>query len=148
MKSTQHGLTEIDMGILHGETLQAGSNNNEYREFLSQLEARAFWTRASKGETGDTLPVWMVQLGIGCAILSTCWVGGQLCYKGFQTTQGSEDNPELVRFCAASWRRCPVLRREQRKRELGDQWEELDDSIQQEVDSGEERDAWADESAE
>ena len=42
----------------------------------------------------------------------------------------------------------PVLRREQRKRELGDQWEELDNSIRQEVDSGEEKDAWADESAE
>ena len=71
-----------------------------------------------------------------------------MCYKGFKATKGKGNNPELVRFCAASWRRRPALRREQRKRELGDQWEELDDSIWQEVDPGEERDAWADESAE
>ena len=71
-----------------------------------------------------------------------------MCYKGFQATQGRGDNPELVRLCAASWRRRPVLRREQRKSELGDQWEELDNSMRQEVDSGEERGAWADESAE
>ena len=53
------------MGIIHGETLRAGSDNKEYREFLNQLEARAFRARASEGETGDTLPVWMIQLGIG-----------------------------------------------------------------------------------
>ena len=84
MKSTQHGLLETDMGIIHGETLQAGSDNKEYREFLNKLEARAFRTRASEEETGDTLPIWTIQLGIGCAILSMCWVGGQWCYKGFQ----------------------------------------------------------------
>ena len=85
----------------------------------------------------------MIQLGIGCAFLSTCWVEGQLCYRGFQTTQGSEDNPELVRFCAASRRR-----RSAQRRELQDQWEELDDSRQREPDSGEEKEVWADESME
>ena len=129
MKSTQHGLTVTDMGIIHGETLRAGSDIEEYREFLDQLEARAFRTRASKGETDDTLPIWMIQLGIGCAILSTCWVGGQLCYKGLQTIRGNEDSPELVNFGIASWRGCPVQRREQRKRELEDHWEEPDDSV-------------------
>ena len=71
-----------------------------------------------------------------------------MCYKGFQTTRGSEDNPELVRFGATSWRSSPARRREQRKRELKDQWEELDDSMRQEADSGEEKEAWADESTE
>ena len=79
-------MTEIDVGIVHGEILQAGSNNNEYREFLNQMEARASRARATKVETDTTIPVWMIQLGIGCAFLSTCWVRGQLCYKGFQTT--------------------------------------------------------------
>ena len=59
-----------------------------------------------------------------------------------------KDSPKSVKFCTASWRGRPVLRREQRKRELKDQWEELDDSMRHEVDSGEERDAWADESTE
>ena len=80
MKSIQHGLTEMDMGIVHEETLQAGSDIEEYRKFLDQLRARA-----SIRETEDALPLWMIQLGLGCALLSTCWVGGQLGYKGFQT---------------------------------------------------------------
>ena len=140
MKSTQHGLTKTDMGIIHEETLQAGSDIEEYREFLDQLGARA-----SMRETDDTLPLWMIQLGIGCTLLSTCLVGGQLGYKGFQTIRGNEDNLEPVKLCNASWRGCSVLRREQRKRELEDHWEEPDDSGQHEVDSGEGRDIWADE---
>ena len=142
-KSVQHRLTETDMGIVHIETLQAGSDIEEFRKFLDQLGARA-----NMRETEDALPLWIIQQGLGCALLSMCWAGGQLGYKGFQTILGNEDDPEPVKLCNASRRGRSVLRREQRKRELEYHWEEPDDAGQREVDSGEGRDVWEDESAE
>ena len=37
-KSTQLGLTDLDMSILHGETLRAGSSSKEYKEFSSWID--------------------------------------------------------------------------------------------------------------
>ena len=89
----------------------------------------------------------MVQLGMGCAFLAICWIGGQLCAKGFQITRKSKDSPELIRYWSDPWNRRPVLGREQGKRGLKDRWE-LDDSGQHELDPGEEREIWVEVSPE
>ena len=108
-KSVQHRLTEMDMGIVHAETLQAGSDAEDYKKFLEQLEARA-----NIKETKDTFPLWMVQLGLGCALLSTCWVGGHVGYKGFRIFRRDEGDSEPVKPCNASRRGRPIVKREQR----------------------------------
>ena len=97
-KGTQHGLIEIDMIIVHGEVLRAGSNNKDYGEFLNWMEIRANRAGTTETEEDTTIPGWLIQLGIGCAFLAMCWIGGQLCFKGFQTTRRGEDNPEIVRY--------------------------------------------------
>ena len=108
-KSVRHGLTEMDMSIVHAETLQAGSDAEDYKKFLEQLEIKA-----NIKETRDTFPLWMVQLGLGCAILSTCWVGGHIGYKGFRIFRKSEGDSGLVKPCNASRRGRPIVQREQR----------------------------------
>ena len=40
-KISQHGLKISDMGIVHGEILQAGSDTREYQRFMESLEIRA-----------------------------------------------------------------------------------------------------------
>ena len=120
---------KMDMSIVHAEALRAGSHAEDYKKFLERLESKA-----NIKETRDTLPLWMVQLGLGCAILSTCWVGGHIGYKGIRIFRKSEDDPRLVRPCNAPQRGCPIIRRERRGEELVYHWEEPDDTGQREVD--------------
>ena len=142
-KSVRHGLTEMDMSIVHAETLRAGSDAEDYKKFLEQLEIKA-----KMKETKDTFPPWMVQLGLGCAILSTCWVGGHIGYKGFRIFRKSEDNSGPVKPGNTSRRGRPIVRRERRGGELVYHWEEPDDTGQREGDRGEGRDAWIGDSTE
>ena len=101
-EGVQHGLTETDVGPVHAETPQAGSGIEGYKRFLEHLGAMV-----NIKETKETLPLWMIQLGLGCALVSTCWVGGRFGYKRFRTIRGNEDDSESAKLYNTSQRqRC------------------------------------------
>ena len=78
----QQRLGAFDMGILNGRKLQAGSNTQEYRKFLRILDATGIRPHAAKALTLGQTPGWAIHLGMGCALLSVCCIGGQLWYNG------------------------------------------------------------------
>ena len=86
-KMAQQGLTPIDLGIVHGETLQAGSSPKEYQEFMELLEAGTTRTASWDKWGGKSFSIWAVQVGIGCILMSVCWIRGQLCCHGLMTTK-------------------------------------------------------------
>ena len=79
-KISQQGLTPIDVGIVHGETLQAGSDAREYQGFMEFLEARAARTPVWDTWRGMSFPTWIFLVWLGCTLMSVCFV----CYKGLE----------------------------------------------------------------
>ena len=51
----------------------------------------------SMKETKGALTLWMGGLGLGCALLSLCWAGGRLAYKGCRTSRGNKDAPRTTK---------------------------------------------------
>ena len=106
-KRVQLGLTKTDAGPVHAEIPQAGSGTEGRKRILEHLRAMA-----SVEKTNETLSLWMAQLGLGCALLAVCWVGGRLGRKGWRTFRGNEDDSRAAKPYNASRRENSNPRRE------------------------------------
>ena len=100
-KTMQQGLGALDMSIINGETLQAGSDIREYQGFMESLETKGARTHTAKTLTLNQTPVWTIHLGMGCTLLSVCWIGGQLWYNGARALRARRTNSSLGAFCEA-----------------------------------------------
>ena len=69
-KTMQQGLRTLDMGIINGEMLQAGSDSREYQRFVESLETKETRAHTAKTLDANQIPAWMAQLGMGCTLLS------------------------------------------------------------------------------
>ena len=141
-KTSQQGLTPIDVGIVHGETLQAGSDTREYQGFMEFLEARAARTPLRDTLGGTPFPIWLAQMGMGCTLMSVCWIGGQLCYNGLIAIRNQEVNSGLGEFWVTLCCGHSSLQREKRDNVMRKQWMELNDSMQPRRDHVEGGIAW------
>ena len=97
----QQKLGALDLGLLNGEKLQAGSDIREFQGFMKALEARETRIHTVKIFTMSRIPAWAIHLGMGGALLSVCWIGGQLWYNGARALKAKRTNSSLGAFCEA-----------------------------------------------
>ena len=89
----------------------------------------------------------MAQLGMGCTLLSVCWIGGQLCYNGVRTIKARKVNSSLGVFCAALCCGHTALQGERDDNAMKEHWMELNNSMDLRRNRIEEKIAWASESS-
>ena len=86
-KISQQGLTATDVGILHGETLRAGSAAREYQGYIESLEARTAQTFAWNMWREVPFPTWIFIVWQGCTLMAVCQITGQICYNGIRAVR-------------------------------------------------------------
>ena len=135
------GMSNLDMSILHEQTLRAGSGRHGYKGFLNWVETQANYGGDFKTQVDTPIQGWMFPLGLGCALLIVGVIGGQLYANRCQNDRKSVDNPELVKYWHYPWNRQTVIEREQGRRGPRSP-RELNDSRQHELEPGSEGDLW------
>ena len=137
-RRNQLGMSNMDMSILHEQTLRAGSGRQGYKGFLDWVETQANYGGEFKTQTDTLVQGWMLPLGLGCGLLIVGVIGGQLYASRCQNDRKSVGNPELVKYWRHPWNRQTVIEREPGSRSP----RELNDSRQHELEPGSEGDLW------
>ena len=68
---------------------------------MESLETKEARTHTDRTLGLNQVPAWMTHLGMGCTLLSVCWIGGQLWYNGARALKARRTNPSLGACCVA-----------------------------------------------